>query len=101
MPDRFDVCGQRRQCTKINPRFVRTVKIGAARSQQAVTGGNLGVVAILIDAVTAGHDLHRRAAMPLEFLDEFVEHEIGKFIASGMRYHCNAAGIADPGDRLL
>jgi len=87
VPDRCDVVRQRRQGAKINPRLGRAMEIGAARGQETIVGGDLGVISVLIWRMAAGHDLDRDAAELLELIEESIESQAAQFITPRMRHY--------------
>src|SRR5689334_24727258 len=69
LPDGLEVVGQRRKLAEVDAPFSRAVEIRAARRLEAIMARDVGILAVLIGRMAAGHDFDRMAAE----LDEFVE----------------------------
>src|SRR5690606_6416147 len=92
--------GQRRQAPELDPVLARSVKVGAARGEQAVPGGDRREATLVLGCVRSADDLDAPAAQGAELADQRIERRCTEPIARRMREHRDAAGIDDPADRV-
>src|SRR3569623_1050893 len=82
-------------------RLARRMEIRTTRREQAVALCDLGEARVLVDRMAASHHFDAGAAPLLELVQQRIQRDVVKIVATGMRNHGDAPGTANPAYGIL